>query len=338
MSFPRKFLLPAAGLLLSGWASGLRAAEPPNPPSKVENPVTEASLPVLQLTPQAVQRLGIATAPLEKKSLPAVRFYPGSVRIPAGDAADALSPPPVTGPDELRKLAELQAVADGAVQSATAVLEAAVQARKRAETLSQARAGSDRALDEAKAAEAQARAAMTMAGKNRALLGRPAAEIAMGTQRWIAVVVPALDLARLDLQKPALVKVSAAAPDKLVSAAPVARAATVLAGGGVETFFALGGDAPLAAGQQVEVQLAEKNAAAAAAPVLTAPWSSIVYDASGSAWVYEQKTAESFVRRRVSVTRVAGETAILSSGPPEGTKVVRTGTAELFGAEFGGFK
>jgi cobalt-zinc-cadmium efflux system membrane fusion protein len=44
------------------------------------------------------------------------------------------------------------------------------------------------------------------------------------------------------------------------------------------------------------------------------------------------------VRRRIGVTAVVGEDAVLVFGPPAGTEVVTDGAAEMFGVEFGGNK
>ena len=330
----RCFLLPIG---LIGLAGPIFSAEPPNPPSKVENPIPEAALPTLRLTPQAVQRLGIVTAAVIRKAAPRSHLYPGTVRLPLGDATNALAPAPISGPEELRKLAELQAVADGAIASAQAILDAATQARRRAETLSNAKAGSERVLDEAKAAETQAKAALTTATQTRTLLGRPAAQVTATAQRWIAIALPATDAGRADLTQLVQIKVPGTAGAKPQAAKLVARPTTGLPGGSVEMLFELT-DATLTPGQQVEVEIPDKTKDAGAAPALCVPWSAIVHDATGGAWVYEQKTAESFTRRRVSLLRVAGNDALLAAGPPEGTKVVTVGVAELFGADFGGFK
>jgi multidrug resistance efflux pump len=68
---------------------------------------------------------------------------------------------------------------------------------------------------------------------------------------------------------------------------------------------------------------------------LVVPWSAVVHDVQGGAWVYEARESRVFVRRRVQVAYVIGETAVLSAGPPVGTRVVTQGAAELFGTEFG---
>ena len=71
---------------------------------------------------------------------------------------------------------------------------------------------------------------------------------------------------------------------------------------------------------------------------LVVPFSAIVYDIQGGAWVYENSVAGVFVRRRVEIENTENGMAILARGPAAGTKVVVDGVAELFGVEFGGAK
>lgn len=68
---------------------------------------------------------------------------------------------------------------------------------------------------------------------------------------------------------------------------------------------------------------------------LVVPYSSIVYDMYGGAWVYENTEPQKYVRRRVELLHVLDGLAVLSRGPTVGTKVVSAGVAELFGTEFG---
>jgi hypothetical protein len=68
---------------------------------------------------------------------------------------------------------------------------------------------------------------------------------------------------------------------------------------------------------------------------MTVPWSAVVFDIYGGAWVYERTGGHAFARRRVVVRYVTGDTAVLDSGPAPGTTVVTAGAAELFGADAG---
>jgi hypothetical protein len=65
------------------------------------------------------------------------------------------------------------------------------------------------------------------------------------------------------------------------------------------------------------------------------PYAAIIYDVNGMAWVYTMPRPLSYVRRRVTVDYVEGDTAVLSQGPGAGTAIVTQGVAELYGTEIG---
>ena len=65
------------------------------------------------------------------------------------------------------------------------------------------------------------------------------------------------------------------------------------------------------------------------------PYSAIVYDLNGVAWLYTSQEARTYVRHRVVVDSIAGDIAYLKDGPPAGTMVVTVGVSELYGAEKG---
>jgi hypothetical protein len=64
----------------------------------------------------------------------------------------------------------------------------------------------------------------------------------------------------------------------------------------------------------------------------------VVYTPDGNTWVYTVTGPRQYVREQVTVANVggtAGSEAFLSSGPAEGTTIVKTGVIELYGAELG---
>jgi len=65
------------------------------------------------------------------------------------------------------------------------------------------------------------------------------------------------------------------------------------------------------------------------------PASALVQDYHGGSWVYENPSAQTYVRRRVDVRYVVDSWAVLGPGPDAGAKVVTAGAMELFGTEFG---
>ena len=102
-----------------------------------------------------------------------------------------------------------------------------------------------------------------------------------------------------------------------------------------DLFFAVpNGDGALRPGERVEVELALRQPEKAR----VVPWSAVVYDFDGGAWVYEATAPHVFVRRRVQVRRVEGDLAVLSGGPAPGARVVSEGAAELLGTELGNGK
>ena len=65
------------------------------------------------------------------------------------------------------------------------------------------------------------------------------------------------------------------------------------------------------------------------------PWSAVMLDINGGAWIYEVLEDRLYARRRVEVTDVVDDYAVLGRGPPPGTPVVVVGAAELYSTEFG---
>ena len=66
-----------------------------------------------------------------------------------------------------------------------------------------------------------------------------------------------------------------------------------------------------------------------------APFSSIIYDLDGDAWVYTVPEPLSFVRESVVIALIKGSDVYLEEGPAAGTKVVTVGVPELYGTEVG---
>ena len=302
----------------------------------IANPVKEADLTTVTLTPEATKRLGIATVPMEKKAVPNERLYGGEIMLPLaiGEGTNtlmALAPPQNAA--ELLKLAELQAAADGDLSQAQLKLEATKLTLERAEKLLASQTGSERAVEEARSAHQLAKAAHEQATAKRALLGPGFAASPDGKRWWVRVAILAADATTLDPQAPASVtppgaKTSIAAK-RIANAPPTANALAST----VDWYFEV--DDPqrqLRPGQRVQVRVA---AIGAAEQRLTAPWNGVLHDIHGGQWVYEMTGANTFVRRRVQVVRVLGASAVLASGPAVGAKIVTDGSAELFGIEFG---
>lgn len=67
----------------------------------------------------------------------------------------------------------------------------------------------------------------------------------------------------------------------------------------------------------------------------TVPYGAVIYDATGSTWVYTNAEPLVFVRHSITIDDIEGDVAVLREGPPAGTLVVTEGAAELQGIEFG---
>jgi len=64
------------------------------------------------------------------------------------------------------------------------------------------------------------------------------------------------------------------------------------------------------------------------------PYSSIIYDPKGQTWVYTNPEPRTFVRHKIEIDRITGDSVMLNDGPPAGTVIVSVAVAEIYGAEF----
>jgi hypothetical protein len=66
---------------------------------------------------------------------------------------------------------------------------------------------------------------------------------------------------------------------------------------------------------------------------LVVPYSAVIYDGDGSSWAYAEIAPREFIRKPITIASVQGDTAVLSTGPADGTAVVTVGAPLLLGAE-----
>lgn len=69
---------------------------------------------------------------------------------------------------------------------------------------------------------------------------------------------------------------------------------------------------------------------------LTVPYSAVIYDPRGGAWVYKNIAPLTYIRVAITINAIQGNNVIFSNGPPVGTPVVTVGATELYGAEYQG--
>lgn len=287
----------------------------------------EGDLVVLTLKPEAEQALRLKVVPVERRTSPATRLFSGEVVIPLAGEGKPVAPVLGGTLEEVLRLADLQAAADGRILQAQVQIDAAKIAVERAQKMLSAEAGSARTVDEAKTALATAEAAMSTAQVQRDLLG---GTVGQGKRKWVRVAIYSGELSLLDANAEASIQVLGSALSvnaKPVTGPPTANALTNT----VDWYYALPADTKLRAGERVAVEIATLDSKTES---LVAPFNAVLHDIHGGQWVYEQTAEHIYTRRRVQVARLSGSDAVLASGPKVGSKIVTDGAAELFGTEF----
>jgi hypothetical protein len=232
------------------------------------------------------------------------------------------------------RIAEAQVDADGLVGAAKVRVEAALVALERANRLLRDQAGTQRAVDDARAQLQLAENELARTTARRELLGPPVLPSQTPGRLWVRVPVYVGDLGRIDSEQPAeIAALGAAVGEARHSAKPViAPPSADAAAASVDLFFELDNpDQRFQLGEKVGATLALKTAEQS----LVVPWASVLTDINGGSWVYENPADNQFVRRRVQVRHVSGNLAVLANGPPVGAKIVTDGAVELFGTETG---
>jgi hypothetical protein len=65
------------------------------------------------------------------------------------------------------------------------------------------------------------------------------------------------------------------------------------------------------------------------------PYDAVLYDADGGTWTYTSPNPLVYQRADIRVARIDGVSAVLTRGPPAGTRVVTAGATEIWGVEYG---
>ena len=65
------------------------------------------------------------------------------------------------------------------------------------------------------------------------------------------------------------------------------------------------------------------------------PYAALIYNEEGDTYTYVSRRPLTYVRVRIAVDHIASGRVVLRRGPPPGTRVVTTGAAEVYSAEFG---
>ena len=291
----------------------------------------EGDLVILTLKPEAESALRLKVVAVATRTLPEVRLFSGEVVTPLAGEGKPVAPVLGGTLDEVLRLADLQATADGRLHQSQVQIDAAKIAVERSQKMLEAEAGSVRGVDEAKTALALAEAAMATAKAQRDLLGGPVGQVGGAKRAWVRVAVYSGESALLDPQASAAISPLGGSGHSQ-SAAPVAGPPTANAlTNTIDWYYALPPDTKLRGGERVAVEIPTLDGKIES---LVLPFSAVLHDIHGGQWVYEQTAAHTYTRRRIQVARLAGSDAVLSSGPRAGTLVVTDGSAELFGTEF----
>ena len=282
---------------------------------------------------------------------------------------------PLLSPETQATMSTAVVEAQGQIDQAETLLAQAKQQYDRAERLLRGKVGAPGAVADASAQVEVANAALTAAKKRREAIEKalqgltggslkplpieaeadgilknlhaaPGQKVAPGALLFeivstdpmnVRVPVYVADLARIDEnQAVEIVGISdpPGAPSKKAKPIPAPPSADPL-GSTVDLFYSVANpDGSLRPGQRVGVTVLLRGTSSG----LTAPKSAILRDYNGGAWVYTVAGPHKYARKRVGVASVVGDDALLTFGPPAGTAVVTTGSAELFGIEFGGNK
>jgi cobalt-zinc-cadmium efflux system membrane fusion protein len=380
-----------------------KSAEKPVAAAQVKKVVQEDALNTVVLTEKAEERIGLKLAPALTKPIRRVLVYGGEVTIPVGRSIIVSAPlsgtlkspgseapkaggrvragqtvyhlTPLLTPDGQATLTAALADANGQVNTAKASLDLAVIALQRAERVLKEGAGSQRQVDEARAALDVAKKTFDAATARQTILKRVVGDAEGGTAApnpidapqsgilrtisalpgqtvpngaalfevadlstvWIRVPLPVGDLETIDLNGLASVGKLSARPGTRLPTAKlvVAPPSANPLTSTVDVYYEL----PNAEGKLIPGQrLGVSIPLADSSNSLIVPWSAIVFDVHGNTWAYVETAAHSYTRIRVVVKHSAGEEAVLASGPTAGTKVVIHGAEQLFGAETGFIK
>jgi len=298
-------------------------ASPSPGPATVTNALKESALTTVTLTEQAVKRLGIETARVETKQVQRARLFGGELIVPWDelDSVETLSIASVSEgaasneqtlfslrstltAGDTQRIAQLQIEADGKIEEAEARLATAELAAKRALALADAEAGSLRRTEEAKLDLALAQVALKTARRLRKFLGPEILPPSTPGRLWARVPIPVATLRTLDADSEARVARLGGSPErptllaKPVGAPPAANPQTAT----IDLVYEIGEtEEELRVGERVGFHIPIRSATESR----VLPWSSVVYDIQGGAWVYEKTGPLSFARRRVQVRYVS---------------------------------
>jgi biotin carboxyl carrier protein len=286
-------------------------------------PVGDAGLNRVTVTDHAATRLGIQTGTIEDAVVGRLRVAPGEVVTSAVAAAIV-----VTAPDA----GTISAPEGGSLPAAGARLKAG-------ETVLRWRAlvavNGETPVKEIKAPRDSVLVRLNVTAGQIVAAGQALFQLTDPGAMWVRVLLNESDLKKVDRTQPARVLLGTAGDAGLsahVVAAPVGADTPEGYSGAALYYEPDRADHGLTLGERVRVQLPLIGTGARRQVI---PYEAVLYDLTGESWVFTNPEPLVFVRAPIEIDYVEGDLAILASGPPSGTAIVTTGSAELYGAEFG---
>jgi hypothetical protein len=88
------------------------------------------------------------------------------------------------------------------------------------------------------------------------------------------------------------------------------------------------------AAKRLDIQTGTVNASGAGDGT-EIPYGAVLYDPAGKTWAFVNVGALTFVREAITIDHIEGDVVFLAAGPKVGTKIVKVGATELYGAEIG---
>jgi len=154
---------------------------------------------------------------------------------------------------------------------------------------------------------------------------------------WVRVPIYAGDMSKIDLEKTAVVQSLGIKNQQIKTEAKSIQGPRLsnAISASSDLYYQMNNDEGLfRIGERVRVNLILKSESNS----LVVPWSAIMYDIYGGTWIYVKVSPQIYSRRRVEVSRILDNFAVLTRGVNVGEEVVTTAAAELYGTEFGGGK
>jgi biotin carboxyl carrier protein len=288
----------------------------------VVEPVGDSGLNRVTVADRAATRLGIQTGAIEDAVVGRMRVAPGEV-VTSASAATTV----VTAPDA----GTISAPGGSLPTAGTRLKSGATVLRWRALVAVSGQA----AVKEIKAPRDSVLVQMNVTAGQIVAAGQALFQLTDPSAMWVRVLLNESDLKKVDRKQPARVLLGTAGDAGL-------SAHVVAAPGGGDTSDGYSGtalfydpdqeDHGLTLGERVRVELPLIGTGAHRQVI---PYEAVLYDLSGASWVYTNPEPLVFLRAPIEIDYVEADLAILASGPPIGTAIVTTGSAELYGAEFG---